>query len=94
MDQLKRELTEHANEHLWKQMCLENPPTFQKKTHEIQTHFNEEVQSKVVDAVEALSQTPASVEKAKSLLEEGEKLLAKRQNLYVLQISMGTGGPQ
>ena len=83
MGQLKRELTqeqEEANDRLAKRMRLERP-TFKKKTHEKQHHFNEEVRAKVAEASDALAQTPAAVEKAKSLLEEGEKLILDRQKL-------------
>ena len=84
MDDFKRELAqeqEHANERLAKWIRLEKPATFRKKGFEKQFQFNEEVKAKVVDAAEAISKTPAAVSKAKTLLEEGEKLLVDRQKL-------------
>ncbi len=84
MGQLKRELTqeqEEANDRLAKRMRLEQPPTFRKKTHEKQFRFNEEVWTKVTGVTAALAQTPPAVERARSLLEEGEKLLVNRQKL-------------
>lgn len=97
MDQLKRELMqeqEHANECPVKQMHSEKLPTFQMTTHKKQFLFNEEVRSNVVNVAEALLQTTVTVEKAKSLLEEGEKLLEQRQNLYIVQIGLRMGRPQ
>ena len=80
----KRELVgdkEAADEQLLKKMKLEKPPVFKKKTHKKQYHFNEEVTCKFDAAMEALSETPPAVEKAKTLLEEGVKLVSERQEM-------------
>ena len=79
MSSLKRELAgdrEAADERLLKKMRLEKSPIFKKKTHEKQFKFNEEVSCK-----DCLSETPPAVEKAKTLLEEGAKLVSERQKL-------------
>ena len=79
---MKRELsTEHkvADEKLVKRLKLEKVPVFKKKGNERQYRHNEEVRLKVSDAVSVLSETPPAVEKAKTLLEEGEKLILDRQ---------------
>ena len=82
MSELKRELVqeqEESNERLVKRLRLEKPPVFKKKTHEVQFRFNEDVRSKMSAAAGALSQAPPAVEKAQTLLEEGEKLINNRQ---------------
>ena len=73
MSELKRELVkeqEESNERLVKRLCLEKPPMFKKKTHEVQFRFNEDVRSKMSAAAGALSQAPPAVEKAQTLLED------------------------
>ena len=80
----KRELVgdkESADEQLLKKMKLEKPPVFKKKTHNKQYHFNEKVTCKIDAAKTALSETPPGVEKAKTFLEEGAKLVSERQKL-------------
>ena len=84
MSSLKRELAgdrEAADERLLKKMRLEKLPIFKKKTHEKQFKFNEEVSCKIDSAKDCLSETPPAVEKAKTLLEEGAKLVSERQKL-------------
>lgn len=79
---MKRELSterEAADEKLVKRLKLEKAPVFKKKGNERQYRHNEEVRLKVSDAVSALSETPPAVEKAKTLLEEGEKVIVDRQ---------------
>ena len=79
---LKRELSaerEAADEKLVKKLKLEKAPTFHKKGHEKQYRHNEEVQMKLSDTRAALNEQPPVVEKVKSLLEEGEKLIIERQ---------------
>ena len=81
---LKRELAddrEAADERLLKKLKLEKAPSFKKKTHEKQYHFNEEVSSKMEAAAASLTETPPAVEKAKTQLEEGLKLVCERQKL-------------
>jgi hypothetical protein len=81
---LKRELAsdrEAADERLVKKLKLEKAPTFKRKTHEKQFLFNEEVASKIEGGSACLSETPPAVEKAKTLLEEGMKLVRERQKL-------------
>ena len=81
---MKRELAterEAADEKLVKRLKLEKAPVFKKKGNERQYRHNEEVRLKVSDAASALSETPPAVEKAKTLLEEGEKLIVDRQKL-------------
>ena len=80
---MKRELAEErelAKEQL-KHMKLEKRPMFRKKLHEKQFRFNEEVNSKFEVDKRALLETSPAVEKAKSDVEEGEKLLWERQRL-------------
>ena len=84
MNTFKRELSddrEAADDRLLKKMKLEKAPTFKKKTHEKQYHFNEEVSCKFEAARAALLETPPAVEKAKTLLDEGTKLVCERQKL-------------
>ena len=81
MASMKRELSterEAADEKLVKRIKLEKAPVFKKKGNERQYRHNEEVRLKVTDAATALSETPPAVEKAKTLLEEGEKLILDR----------------
>ncbi len=81
---LKRELSdeqEAANQRLAKKLKLDKKPTFRKKAHEKQFLFNEEVGGKLEEAKAALGQTPPAVEKAKTVLAEGEKLIVERQKL-------------
>ena len=81
---MKHELAterEAADEKLVKRLKLEKAPVFKKKGNERQYRHNEEVRLKVSDAASALSETPPAVEKAKTLLEEGEKLIVDRQKL-------------
>ena len=59
---------------------LDNKLTFRKKSHEKKFLFNEQVHDKLVDSVTAaLDQTPPAVEKARSFMKEGEKLIDARQ---------------
>lgn len=83
---------EAADEKLVKRLKLENAPVFKKKGNECQHRHNEEVRLKVSDAASALSETPPAVEKAKTLLEEGEKLIVDRQKTLELLTSRKTGG--
>ena len=81
---LKRELAndrEAADERLLKKLKLEMAPSFKKKRHKKQYHFNEEVSSKMEAAAASLSETPPTMEKAKMQLEEGLKLVCERQKL-------------
>ena len=82
MASMKRELSterEAANEKLVKRLKLEKAPVFKQKGNERQYRHNEEVWLKVTDAATALCETPRAVEKTKTLLEEGEKLILDRQ---------------
>ena len=75
---MKRELAqerEQADERLVKRMKLEKAPTFKRKSHEVQYTFNEEVKARFDSVKAALHETPPAVEKAKSAIEEGEKLI-------------------
>ena len=47
--------------------------------HEVQYNFNEEVKSKFDSVRAALQETPPAVEKAKTAIQEGEKLINDRQ---------------
>ena len=79
---LKRDLSnerEAADDKLLKKIKLEKAPTFKKKGHERQYRHNEEVRLKLADTRTALEEHPPAVEKAKTLLEEGEKLIVERQ---------------
>ena len=84
LSSMKRELKEEresADDRLVKKIRLDSKPTFKKKGHEQQFVFNEQVCDKLVDNVRtALDQTPPAVEKIRSLVNEGEKLLDTRQN--------------
>ena len=82
LSHMKRELMderESADERLVKKIRLDAKPTFKKKSHEMQFHFNEQVRDKLDSATAALGQTPPAVEKAKAVLKEGEKLIDARQ---------------
>ena len=82
LSQLHRELKdkrESADERLVKKMRLEKRPTFRKIGNKKQYKFNEEVQDKLDSADAALAQRPPAVEKARSLLQEGQKLIFVRQ---------------
>ena len=84
LSSLKRELAgdrEAADDRLLKKLKLEKAPAFKKKAHEKQFRFNEEVAIKFDSASASLSETPPAVEKAKTLLEEGMKLVSERQKL-------------
>ena len=84
MTAMKRELTkerEDADEKLVKRMKLEKPPTFKKKSHEVQFRFNEDLASKFATVSSALKETPLAVEKAAAAVQEGEKLIAERNKL-------------
>ena len=77
---MKRELSqerEQADERLVKRMKLEKAPTFKRKSHEVQYTFNEEVKSKLDSAKAALQETPPAVEKVKTAIQEGEKLIGR-----------------
>ena len=79
---MKQELSaerEAADEKLVKKIKLEKVLTFRKKGHEKQFHHNEEVQVKLSEASSTLDEWPAAVEKAKQLLEEGEKIINECQ---------------
>ena len=79
---MKRELSterEAANEKLVMKIKLEKIPSFRKKGHEKQFRHNEEVRLKLSEARSTLDEQPVAVEKAKQLLEEGEKLINERQ---------------
>ena len=81
LSSMKRELKEEresADDRLMKKIRLDSKPTFKKKGHEQQFVFNEQVRDKLVENVRtALDQTPPAVEKIRSLVNEGEKLLDK-----------------
>ena len=84
MNTFKRKMSddrEAADDRLLKKMKLEKAPTFKKKMHEKQYRFNEEVSCTFEAARVSLLETPAAVEKAKTLLEEGTKLVCERQKL-------------
>jgi len=70
---------EAANEHLAKRMKLDKAPTFKKKDHKKQYCFDETVKDKIQEARTALNQSTPALEKAKSALTEGEKLIDGRQ---------------
>ena len=84
MTAMKRELTrerEEADEKLVKRMKLEKPPTFKKKSHEVQYRFNEDLASKFATVSSALKEAPPAIGKAATAIEEGEKLIAERNKL-------------
>ena len=78
LSEMKREM-EAADDRLVKKMRLDSKPTFKKRGHEKQYLFNEQVRDKVDSATAALRSTPPAVEKAVTLLQEGEKLISLRQ---------------
>ena len=65
---------EAADERLIKKLKLEKSPSFKKKIHKKQYHFNKEVPSKLEAASASLSEVPLAMEKVKTQLEEGLKL--------------------
>ena len=78
LSQMKRELMEEresADDRLVKKMRLEKRPVFKKISHEKQFDFNEQVRDKIESAVAALELPSPAVEKARTLLKEGEKLI-------------------
>ena len=82
LSQMKRELMEEresADDRLVKKMQLEKRPVFKKISHKKQFDFNEQVRDKVESAVAALELPSPAVEKARTLLKEGEKLIDARQ---------------
>ena len=84
---LKRELAsdrESADDRLVKKLKLEKAPTFKKKAHEKQHHFNEEVIAKFEAGAACLTETPPAMEKAKTMMEEGTKFVRERQKLIRL----------
>ena len=73
ISQLRRELKDErdsADERLAKRIRLEKQPTFKKPGHERQF---EEVRGKLDSADAALAQRPPAVERARTLLQEGQK---------------------
>ena len=74
-----REERESADERLVKKIRLDKKPTFRKVSHEKQYEYNELVRDKVQSAGAALSQPTPAIDKARSLLQDGEKLLDIRQ---------------
>jgi len=96
LSSLKRELTsdrQAADDRLLKKLKLEKVPAFKKKVHEKQFVFNKEMSLKVEEATATLAETPPAVEKAKTLLEEGKKLLSER-NSSASRIGLNTVGQQ
>ena len=83
LSQMKRELMEEEGisrrPAIVKKMRLEKRPVFKKISHEKQLDFNEQVRDKVESAVAALELPSPAVEKARTLLKEGEKLIDARQ---------------
>ena len=67
--------TELAEE---REAANDKAPTFKKKAHGKQYCFNETVKDKIQEAQTALNQSPPALEKAKSALTEGEKLIHGR----------------
>ena len=74
-----REERESADERLVKKIHLDKKPTFRKVSHEKQYEYNEQVRDKVQSAGAALSQPTPAIDKARSLLQDGEKVLDIRQ---------------
>ena len=82
MQSMKRDMAEErdaANEWLVKCIRLEKAPSFKKKGHEKQFHFNEEVREKIVTASDCLVATPPAVERARESVKEGEDIIIARQ---------------
>ena len=80
---MKREM-ESSDDRLVKRMRLDTKPTFRKRGHEKQHQFNEQMWDKMDAAATALEQTPPAVEKARTLLKEGEKLIDTRQKCILI----------
>ena len=81
---MKRELTEEresADERLVKKIRLDPKPTFRKRGHEKQFTFNEQLREKFDAVSSAIGQTPLDVEKARTAIKEGEKLIDARQKV-------------
>ena len=80
---LKRELSaerEVADEKLVKKLKLDKAPVFRKKGHERQYRHNEEVRLKLVTETRAaLDEQPPALEKMRTLIDEGEKIIDERQ---------------
>ena len=76
--EMKREM-EAVDDQLMKKMRLDSKPTFKKRGHEKQFLFNEQVRDRVNAATAALQSTSPAVEKAVTLLQEGEKLISLQQ---------------
>ena len=74
-----REERESADERLVKKIRLDKKLTFRKVSHEKQYEYNELVRYKVQSAGAALSQPSPASDKARSLLQDGEKQLDIRQ---------------
>ena len=66
---------ESADDCLVKRMRLNTKFTFKKRSHEKQHQLNEQVRDKIDAATATLEQTPSAVEKARTCLQEGEKLI-------------------
>ena len=84
MASMKRELAkerEEADERLVKRMRLEKPPSFKKKSYEVQYRFNADIRSKLATVSGALKETPPAIEKAATAVEEGETLITERNKL-------------
>ena len=75
---MKREM-ESADDRLVKKIRLDSKLTFKKKGHEKQYTFNEQVKDELNTVASALQQTPPAIEKARTVLQEGEKLINLRQ---------------
>ena len=84
MSQLKHELVEEqetANTQVAKKLRLDKTPFFKKKSNEKQFVHHAKVSDKLTEAESALERMPPEVEKAKTALQEGEKLIVERQKL-------------
>jgi len=64
-----------GNERLAMCMKLDKALTFKKAAHEEQYCFNETVKDRVQEAQSSLNQSTPALEKVKSALTEGEKLI-------------------
>ena len=81
---MKRDLSQdrvEADDRLVKRLRLERKTSFKKKDNEKQYDFNEEVREKLATADSSLNAAPPDIDKAKSALQEGEKLINERQKL-------------
>ena len=76
---LKSEMLEESDDRLVKKIRLDNKLMFKKCGHKKQYQHNEQVRKKLNAADSALGQTPPAVEKARTFLKEGEKLINLRQ---------------